>query len=159
MKRALLSLALLITVAAPRLFSRTIPTYTYDQLLAQSDFVVVARPLQKTHDTPERSTLRDVSPPVPVIGVETQFETTWVLKGSKRDRFILHHYRERQLPPKHPSIETVVLDGLLLVKFDPKGYSEYLLFLVRERDGRFAPAGGQTDVDTVSVWRLSPVTR
>jgi hypothetical protein len=75
MKRTLFSLTILIIAAAPHLASRLIPTYDYDDLFAKSDFVVVAEPLGKTRDTPERSTLRDVNPPVPVIGVETQFQT------------------------------------------------------------------------------------
>jgi len=156
MKRRILSATILITVAASPLLARLIPTYDYDDLFARSDFVVIAEPLRKTRDTRERTTLRDVNPPAPVIGVETEFQALLVLKGRKRDHFTLHHYRER--PPKpRPGVELVVVDGLLLVKFDPKKYSKYLLFLICEPDGRFAPTGGQTDVDSVSVWKLSYV--
>jgi hypothetical protein len=40
------------------------------------------------------------------------------------------------------------MNGPSLVSFDPsdmKQRSSYLLFLIREPDGRFAPTGGQTD--------------
>jgi hypothetical protein len=159
MKRITISAILVTAVAAP-LMARTIPTYDYDDLFAKSDFVVIAEPLQKTHDTAERSTLRDVNPPVPVIGVETEFQSQLVLKGRKRDRFTLHHYREKPQPPPKPGIEGIIMDGLMLVTFDPKNEKPvYLLFLVHEPDGRFAPTGGQTDVDTISVWQLSPVAR
>ncbi len=157
MTRTLLSAATLLIAAAPQLVPRTIPQYSYDELFARSDLVVIAEPLRKTRDTPERSTLPYVSPPHRAIGVETEFRAELVLKGRKRDRFVLHHYRERPEPPRKgpDGVERVLVDGLLLVTFDPKKNSEYLLFLVREPDGRFAPTGGQTDVDTVSIWQLS----
>jgi hypothetical protein len=154
MMRSLIFAAALITAAVPRLVAYTVPTYSYDELFARSDFVVIAQPLRKTHDTAERSTLRGVTPPTPVIGVETQFQTALVLKGRKRDRFTLHHYREPSLKVK-PGFEAVTVDGPLLITFDATDRKRYLLFLVRERDGRFAPTGGQQDVETISVQELS----
>ena len=158
MNRALIFPVVVLLVAPPRLPARPIPTYTYDDLLAKSDFVVIAKPSRTTRDTAERKKLTDVNPPSRVIGVETKFETEWVIKGRKRDRFTLHHYREQ--PQRQPrGLEVVVVEGLLLVEFDAKNPEDYLLFLVREADGRFAPAGGQTDVDRVSIWKLGPVAR
>ena len=154
MKRAVLFAAMVMTATAPHLVGLTIPSYSYDELFTRSDFVVIAEPLRKTHDTPERGTLRDVNPPTPVIGVETEFHTALVLKGRKRDRFILHHYRE---PTRKLKDGEVIIDGLPLVDFDSKNHPVYLLFLVREPDGRFAPTAGQTFVDNVSLWQLAPV--
>lgn len=73
--------------------------------------------------------------------METLFVVSVVLKGDPTiKQFTLHHYREAQ-----PSKES---DDPFLVRFDPSDLSKrssYLLFLVREPDGRFAPVGGQTD--------------
>jgi hypothetical protein len=75
------------------------------------------------------------------IGVETVFAVSAVLKGdSTLKQFTLHHYREAKV--------SRTLDGPSLVRFDPSDISKrssYLLFLVREPDGRFASIGGQTD--------------
>jgi hypothetical protein len=153
MKRAFFFVAVLMTTAASWLVAMTIPSYRYDELFARSDFVAIAEPLQTTHDTAERSTLRDINPPSPVIGVETEFRAELVLKGHKRDRFILHHYRE--VPP-HLKPNEVIVDGVPLITFDSKkGHTYYLLFLVREPDGRFEPTAGQTFVDGVSIWQLT----
>jgi hypothetical protein len=49
------------------------------------------------------------------------------------------------------------MDGALLVFFDPADISKrssYLLFLVRERDGRYAPTGGQTDPGHKAVLKV-----
>ena len=80
------------------------------------------------------------------IGVETVFVVSAVFKGDAGlKRFTLHHYRDARF--KNES-DIVQLNGPLLVSFDPADpskHNSYLLFLVRERDGRFAPVGGQTD--------------
>jgi hypothetical protein len=154
MKSALLSVAIVLTATAPRLVGLTIPSYEYDDLLARSDFVVIAEPLHNTSDTTENSTLGEITPPMRVVGVETLFQTAWVIKGPKRNRFILHHYRE---PTRKPKDNIVVIGQPPLVKFDSSKHVDYLLFLVRERDGRFAPTAGQTYVDGVSIWQLTYV--
>jgi hypothetical protein len=152
MKRALFFVAMLVTSTAPRTGALTIPSYDYDDLFARSDFVVIAQPLQNTRDTAEWSTLREITPPTRVMGVETQFQTAWVIKGSKRKRFTLHHYRESTRKLKD---NEVIIGRIPLVKFDSTKHVDYLLFLVREPDGRFAPTAGQTFVDGVSIWQLT----
>ena len=152
MKRALSSMAILVTAMAPRLIALTIPSYDYDDLFARSDFVVIAEPLHNTRDTTERSTLAEINPRTRVVGVETQFEAAWVLKGPKRDHFTLHHYRE---PTRKLKEGAVIIGRVPLVKFDSNKHVDYLLFLVREPDGRFAPTAGQTFVDGVSIWQLT----
>jgi hypothetical protein len=154
MKSALFSVAMLVTATAPRLGALTIPSYDYDDLFARSDFVVIAEPLHNTRHTTERSTLGEITPPMRVVGVETPFQTAWVLKGPKQNRFTLHHYRE---PTRKLKDNAVIIGQPPLVKFDSSKHIDYLLFLVREPDGRFAPTAGQTFVDGVSIWQLTYV--
>jgi hypothetical protein len=141
----------------------TITPWSYEDLFAKSDFVVIAAPSARTRDTSERMTLQKITPPVSVIGVTTEFQTLFVLKGSKARHFTLHHYREpaRKLKPNE-----VILGGPDLLTFDPpkreKGIlvapKRYLLFLVREADGRFAPVSGQQDPRDISVQEVSGIT-
>ena len=121
--------------------------WTYEELFSKSDFVVIAEPISATHDTDERTTLPELDPSALAIGVATDFKTLLVLKGQKRDSFALHHYRL-------PQSDVAIINGPVLVKFNP-GHHEYLLFLVRERDGRFAPVTGQADAGVFSVKQLS----
>jgi hypothetical protein len=143
MNRAPLVVAILVGLAFHRSVSaRLMQSWSYQELFTKSDVVVIAKPRAATRDTTERSTLRDIA--VPVIGVATEFQTLLVLKGRTRERFSLHHYRLRE-----PDLAFV--NGPSLISFDPKkDHRRYLLFLVRESDGRFAPVAGQTDLD-VSV--------
>jgi hypothetical protein len=122
---------------------------SYQQMLAKSDLVVIANPISKTKDTKEQDFLPGIlqqerdgkQSRIKAIGVETVFAVSAVLKGDATvKQFTLHHYREAQ--------DTKESDGPYLVRFDPSDISKrssYLLFLVREPDGRFAPIGGQTD--------------
>lgn len=129
--------------------ARETPVLSYQEMLAKSDLVVIANPTSKTADTSEGSFLPGIwmqesdgkQSRIKSIGVETVFAVSAVLKGdSTLKQFTLHHYREAQV--------SHALDGPFLVRFDPSDISKrssYLLFLVREPDGRFAPIGGQTD--------------
>src|SRR5438270_11350687 len=87
---AVISLSLLIQSAPAYL----VTPWSYEDLFAKSDFVVIAEPLTASRDTNERTTLTRVSPPLSVIGVTTEFKTLFVLRGAKLGRFQLHHYRE-----------------------------------------------------------------
>src|SRR5436190_871885 len=73
--------------------------WSYADLFAKSDLVVIASPLTRPRDTNERVTWQDITPPVALVGVTTSFETLFVIKGPKLRRFDLHHYREAK-PPK-----------------------------------------------------------
>jgi len=148
----------LVLVAATILFcimpnqsqARLMEVLTYQEMLAKSDLVVIATPKSKTTDTGEHAFFPNIvqqdkdgrQSKVESIGVETIFVVSAVLKGDKTiKKFTLHHYREG-------NSSGVTLNGPLLVFFDPSDTSKrnsYLLFLVREPDGRFAPTGGQTD--------------
>src|SRR5258707_626885 len=123
--------------------ARPIADHNYRELLDQSDLVVIATPATKTADTKEATFFPDLlyvdekgrQTRVHATGVETRFECVAILKGNSAVKdFVLHHYRETARPGMQ-------LDGPQLVSFDPSDHSNYLLFLVRERDGRFAPTG------------------
>jgi hypothetical protein len=140
--------AALSVVSGDFVSARLMKDWTYEELFSKSDFVVIAEPISATRDTDERTNLEGIAPPTPVIGVATDFKTLLVLKGQKQDRFVLHHYRLAK--PDVP-----LINGPQLVTFGATEYPVYLLFLVRERDGRFAPVDGQTDPRLFSVKRLS----
>lgn len=109
-------------------------SWTYQEMFAKSDFVVIATGITNK-DTAERSRLlKDID----VIGVETEFKTCLVVKGSDNVKnFILHHYRMRD--------GEFWSDGPLLVEVVPGKHQTFLLFLIKEKDGRYAPVAGQTD--------------
>src|SRR6267142_5794981 len=132
MKKLATTLTVALSLALGDFLSaRLMYDWTYEELFSKSDFVVIAEPISATHDTDERTNLPELAPSTPAIGVVTDFQTVLVLKGQKQDRFVLHHYRL-------PDSDVAIINGPVLVKFNP-GHHEYLLFLVRERDGRFAP--------------------
>lgn len=123
----------------------------------KSDLVVIAT-FVSTKNTDERSTLRDLSHPVKVIGVATEFETYLVLKGPKNiTRFRLHHYRFQNTDdalwvnaPQLIRLPTPPHDGVQYA-----GHETFLMFLIKEPDGRYAPVTGQTDPATFSVRDLT----
>ena len=150
---AILSLACLSTPSRARI----IADHDYRQLLDRSDVVVIATPTTRTEDTNEATFFPDLlyfdakgrRTRVRATGVETRFECSAILKGNSAVKyFVLHHYRETESPGMH-------IDAPQLVSFDPSDHSVYLLFLVREADGRYAPTGGQTDPGFRAVTKLA----
>ncbi len=122
--------------------------WTYQQLLDKSSLVVIARPLA-SNETSERAALGQTSPPggVPVIGVQTIFKVSAVLKGNPElKQFLVHHYREAVVKDADGTI-LVTANGPIFVTFDPGSRKAFLLFLVFEPDGRYAPTAGQMDAD------------
>src|SRR5260370_11100344 len=103
---------LLITFAPHLVLSRFIDARTFEELFAKADFVALAKPISATYDIRERSFLLGN---VPVIGVVTEFQTLLVLKGTKKERFMLHHYREAPLPSG-----VAFVNGPTLLSFNPK---------------------------------------
>ena len=148
--------------------ARKLLVLSYQEMFSKSDLVVVAKAESKTTDTSEEGVLPGIweqekgGKPVQIksIGVETVFVVSAVLKGdAELKHFTLHHYREARF--KNES-DIVQLNGPLLVRFDPTDPSKhdtYLLFLVRERDGRFAPVGGQTDPGMKAIIPIPPDLR
>jgi len=118
---------------------------TYREMFDKADLVVIATALG-TKDTTERSKLLDT---VDVIGVETEFATRVTLKGPREVRkFLLHHYREPD--------EQFTQNGPHLVYYHlpPGRQPDFLMFLTKEKDGRYAPVTGQTDPASFSVLEL-----
>lgn len=116
-------------------------------MFEKADLVVVARRVA-TEDTNERSTLPNITPPVSVIGVVTEFQSLLILKGEQGlTRLRLHHYRFASEAEK--SIE----NNAGLVEFSWQRPA-CLLFLIKERDGRYTPVTGQTDPALYSVLEL-----
>ena len=123
--------------------ARRMLNWSYQELLEKSDLVVLATPAA-TNDTKEHIELPGFGG-LDVTGVETEFTVAAVLKGDKAlKRFVLHHYRSSDAPPKRRP------DGPGLIFFTPAGDPTisprtFILFLLREADGRYAPVVGQTD--------------
>ncbi|MGD0816706.1 MAG: ankyrin repeat domain-containing protein, partial [Verrucomicrobiota bacterium] len=98
----------------------------------KTDIIVVAQPVS-TKDTAEQIDLPNISPPIPVNGLSTEFEVNVVLKGDRSlKKLVVHHYRL-----KNP--DKLMLNAPNLASFDAKESTRYLLFLQREPDGRYAP--------------------
>jgi hypothetical protein len=138
--------------------ARVMVVLSYQEMLEKSDLAVIAAPKSRTTDTKEQAFLPGIwlqdkdgkQTKIKSIGVETVFAVSAVLKGDATvKQFTLHHYREAQI--------STAFNGPYLVSFDPADMSKrssYLLFLVREPDGRFAPIGGQTDPGDKAISRL-----
>jgi hypothetical protein len=127
--------------------ARVVRIWPYQELLEKSDLVVLATPTA-TNDTQEHIDLPGFVGEH-VIGLETRFAVSAVLKGDKTLRnFVFHHYRTTY----GPNI-AYVPNGPTFVSFDPVDpvasptipARTFILFLVREADGRYAPIAGQTD--------------
>ncbi|MCC7250233.1 MAG: hypothetical protein IT473_16560 [Lysobacter sp.] len=132
-------------VAYPRL----IATPDDQDLFDRADAVVIAVPLVG-RDTDERAVLPGIRPDVRVVGVTTELEVKAWLKGAPRTPKIeLHHYRLDSEKASQP-----LLNGPLLLEFHTAESRTYLMYLVREPDGRYAPATGQTDPAGFSVVRI-----
>jgi hypothetical protein len=139
---AVLAVAILVGMAGI-VAARGIRIWKYQELLDKSDLVALATPAT-TNDTQERIDLPGFEGEH-VMGVETKFLVSAVLKGDKAETNILvHHYRtldDTNIPhiPNGPSF----------VSFSPAENATiqrtYILFLVREADGRYAPVVGQSD--------------
>ncbi len=124
--------------------ARAVRIWPYQELLEKSDLVVIATPTV-THDTKEHIDLPGFVGQA-VIGVETRFTVSAVLKGEKALRdFVFHHYRTTD----GLNIANVP-NGPTFVSFAPVANPTipprtFILFLLREADGRYAPIVGRTD--------------
>jgi hypothetical protein len=120
--------------------ARGVAIPSYQELLEKSDLVVLATPTANSDTTEQTGILGQRS-----LGVETRFTVSAVFKGDKTlKEFIFHHYR---IPD---DLKMAVANGPTFVSFaiakDPTIPSQtFILFLIKEADGRYAPAVGQTD--------------
>lgn len=143
-----------LLLANPDVEGRVIAIPSYRTLLERSDIVVIARPTAVT-ETKDRIDLPGSTSDrkgVSGTGVATTFRVSAVLKGDKElKEFVLHHYR---LAFNGTGLPFAIINGPGLVHFDPSKDDRYLLFLVREKDGRYAPTAGQVDPDGISIIHL-----
>ena len=141
--------ASLLVLAATALVAeaRAVNGGNYRELDRRADFIVVARPVW-TKDTAEQTYLPNISPPIPVIGLSSEFEVSIVLKGNQSlKKLVVHHYRLKDPDP-------LMINAPNLASFDPKESTRYLLFLQREADGRYAPVD-QVDPRATSMLKLN----
>jgi len=136
----------------------------YQKEFNASDLVVIATPTAQMKDTQERSLILNIyrqdkdgkQVPVPSIGVETPFSVSVVLKGDKAlKQLTLHHYRvaDKIAPVVNgPGLFSYPADSIA----GEQQRSSFLLFLVRESDGRYAPTWGQVDAGYHSIHPLPP---
>lgn len=128
---------------------------TFQEMFDKADLVVIAT-VVRTKDTTERKKLIDIDviqttrPDLlndEVIGVETEFGTRATLKGPKDVRkFLLHHYRL--------AVEEEPGSGPNFIRISSQRHGNFLMFLIREKDGRYAPVTGQYDPAVLSVLEL-----
>lgn len=130
--------------------ARIVRMWSYQELYDQSDLIVIAKHIS-TEDTGEQAVLPNISPDVDVVGVSSKFAVFLVLKGDHSLKsLVLHHYRLSHEIPNYPTV-----NGPMLAYFDSdKLTKQFLLFLRREPDGRYAPVSGQTDPRDTSIFRL-----
>jgi ankyrin repeat protein len=109
------------------------------------DIIAVAEPIS-TIDTAEQTNLPHISPDIYVIGVSSEFEIVFVLKGDTNlTKLVVHHYRLAD----HSG-----WNEFDLASFNPKKPTKYLMFLKREPDGRYAPFD-QIDPAVTSILQLN----
>jgi hypothetical protein len=140
-----LVLMVVLIFGLPRLVeARLTEPFSDQQVFGKADLVVIATALSTT-DTDERTALSDVRPPINAIGVTSDFAVCVILKGVQGlKRFQLHHYRT----------DEEFTNGPELVEIPKDKHPTYLLFLIKESDGRYAPVTGQTDPSGSSVFLL-----
>jgi hypothetical protein len=125
--------------------ARIIHKRRFRELDAKADIIVVATPVS-SKDTAEQIDFPQISRTRPVIGLSSEFEVNFVLKGDNNlKKLVVHHYR---LPTPEP-----VISAPNLASFDPKESTRYLLFLQREPDGRYAPFD-QVDPSETAMLKL-----
>src|SRR6266404_5487534 len=123
---------LLLTLSFPLLLSaRLRQGWSFQEMFDKADLVVIAR-VVSTKDIGGSTTLPGFDPSLKVIEVVTEFESRIVVKGAKDiTKLQLHHYRYRS-----EDEEFAVANNPELVKINPGERPAFLLFLVKERDGR-----------------------
>lgn len=133
---------LIILVAKTKLEARAVRMWSYAELTAAADVVVIGRPLSNV-DTKDLFQGQERG----YIGVSTEFQAEDIIKGDVRaEKFTVLHFK---LAPNKPMV-----DGMLIVTFRLEGFKvegvqmnspRYLLFLKKDSDGRYEPVTGQMD--------------
>lgn len=149
MRIRLISIFVVILGISQSLNARLIRHWTYHEMFDKSDLVVIAN-VVSTRDGTGHITVTDFGPRLILIGVITEFESSIIFKGAKDiKKFQLHHYRYQS-----PADEASVANSPDLVKIPRGQHASFLLFLVKESDGKYAPVTGQMDPAILSVLDL-----
>ena len=128
--------------------ARLIKHWTDQELFEKSDLVLIATPTTSS-DTLERIDLPGLTAQK-VIGVETAFAVSAIVKGDKEMKdFILHHYRADE------ERTGIVANGPRMIAFKPEEKRKFLLYLIKEADGRYAPTVGQVDPGMKGITALN----
>jgi hypothetical protein len=142
--------AALIVLSLPSvLFAQTGSPWLDQQVLKKADLIAIAKVIT-TKDTTEQAELKNFTPAVHLSGVETEFETCYVIKGSKD----IHKFRLRYFKPD----QMIEIGPLFQIEIPRNKQPTYLLFLIKESDGRYAPVTGQTEIPGLSTSRLMAAT-
>jgi hypothetical protein len=141
MKRFKFCLFTLCLIASTNMLpARGVRSWPYQELMDKADLVVIATPMTNSE------TKEHINPPdfagMPVVGIETTFKVSSVIKGDKATpNFVLHYYRPTSW---------IAADAPTFIYFpissDPMFiHRTYILFLHRESDGRYASVVGNSD--------------
>lgn len=126
--------------------ARLMEAWTYQEMFNKADLVVIGRNVS-TSDLDEHILLPGYKPPLPVVGVITKFKIGLVLKGPKETAEIeLHHYRYA-----NRNDEDAVSNAPNLIDIKSNFHASFLLFLIKDKDGKYVPLSGQTDPAAFSV--------
>jgi hypothetical protein len=121
---------------------RAVRTRSNQELLDKADLMVIATPTA-SDDTKEHIDLPGFVGQR-VIGVETKFKVSAVLKGDKALKdFVLHYYRPDPAGMMVPNGPTFI--SFPISKKPADRTRTYFLYLLREADGRYASVVGQAD--------------
>jgi hypothetical protein len=140
-----------VLFAQTSLQARFVNEMPFDTQKKEADLIVIATPT-KTVNTDELWSYPDVKTisfdpktkektvtDTKGLGVETTFRVLAILKGDEEIKnFVLHHYRK--LPSEKP-----VINGVTHLSFDTNKGDVYIMFLKREKDGRYSAVVGQAD--------------
>jgi hypothetical protein len=132
------------------LSARQIEDWPYDKLFKHADLVIIAKPVAVREARKDDGATPPKGHADILTGVVTTFEILHVVKGE---------YKPKKMDLIHFRLKTGVHigNGPMLVKFHTKAMdlsgkswagivsSDYMLFLKKDKDGRFEPVSGQLD--------------
>lgn len=149
-------LAIFTLVLITQVSYATIRTFGWDHdtLKNKADYVLIAYPIA-THETKEIMQLPETHKKINMVGVETIFSVSAVFKGELSEKKItLHHYKlQEKVHELLDSSEKPLFVSFDIPKEDQYPKYEYLLFLIKDKDGKLAPVSGQFNA-AISIKRL-----
>lgn len=134
------AILILVSVFGISAMARFIKIWTKEEMEKASDLVVIGT-VAKVQDLNETNTTLWRGYKFP--GVEATFAVSKVIKGDvTNSTIVLHYYRfDRVTPVNSPSF----------LNLAPTDTNRYLLYLVKDGRGRYAPVSGQLDPSVDAV--------